>query len=169
MPMIRAPDTPILVDKRFGVSVDHLTPFQPCTIRAELRTEKDEIFESYGHYIADFSGRVDLERDSSFGGTYVGSDCMGLFWSMLPAPGQRKGLRYTASNLQVPMKFNLQLYDSHFHFQSSDGGERNILDSKTVRRTYLSPNVERIEIHNGRLRGTLFVPKENGKFPGIFT
>ncbi len=164
-PVIRAPEAPILVDKRFAISVEQLEPFQQCTLRAELRSEKNEIFESYGHYIADSSGAVDLEKDSSFGGTYVGSDCMGLFWSMVPAPGQRQGLRYKARNLHVPMRFNLQLFDRHV--QSKDDQDANILACRTVLRTYLSPNVERTEVHAGRIRGALFVPKKKGKFPGI--
>ncbi len=163
-PIIRAPDGPVLMDQRFPMFIDHLEPFQRCTMRAELRSEKNEIFESFGQFIADSSGRVNLEKDSSFGGTFVGCDCMGLFWSMLPAPGQRKGLRYTARNVQVPLKFHIQLLDGHV--QSHDPADWKILASKTVLRTYLSPNVVRTEVHVGRIRGALFLPKGNRKYPG---
>ena len=112
-PIIIAPDDAVLVDEKVSITIKHLQPLQRCTIRAELHSEKNEIFESFGQFIANSSGEVNLEKDSSFGGTYVGSDGMGLFWSMVPAPGQRKGLRYTVRNLHTPMKFRLQLFDGH--------------------------------------------------------
>ncbi len=165
-PTIIAPDDAVLVDERISISIEHLAPFQRCTVRAELRSEKNEIFESFAQFMADYSGEVNLEKDSSFGGTYVGSDGMGLFWSMAPAPGQRKGLRYTARNLHSPIKFNLQLFDGHTHKQNGEEEDGKILATKTVLRTYLFPNVERIEVNVGRLRGTLFVPKAKPRFPG---
>ncbi len=165
-PIIIAPDDAVLVDERLSVSIEHLEPLQLCTLRAELRSEKNEIFESFGQFIANSSGEVHLEKDPSFEGTYAGSDCMGLFWSMVPAPGQRKGLRYTARKLHVPMEFNLQLFDGHTQLQDGEELNRKILASKTVLRTYLAPNVERIEVHVGRIRGALFLPIKKGRFPG---
>ncbi len=77
-PIIIAPDDAVLVDERVSVTIKHLQPLQRCTIRAELRSEKNEIFESFGQFIANSSGEVNPEKDSSFGGTYVGSGWHGL-------------------------------------------------------------------------------------------
>lgn len=34
-----------------------------------------------------------VSRDRSVGGSYLGCEPMGLFWSLQPAPGAREGLR----------------------------------------------------------------------------
>lgn len=42
--------------------------------------------KSVARYRADAEGRVDLDDSPSLGGSYVGVDASGLFWSMTPSP-----------------------------------------------------------------------------------
>ncbi len=67
------------------------------------------------------------------------------------------------------MKFRLQLFDGHIQLHNGEDDDGKILATKTILRTYLSPDVERHEVHVGRIRGTLFVPKQKAKFPGNHT
>lgn len=163
-PVIIATDKPVLVDQRIKITAINLTQFQYYTLRVEIKSQKPEVFESYGQYIADSFGEIDLTRDASFGGTYKGVDGMGLFWSMVPAPYERKGSRFTAWDVATPLKFNVQLYSGHI--TSLENIQEEPLATKAILRTYLSENVERIEVAVGRLRGTLFVPKGNKRLPG---
>eukprot|EP00794_Sanderia_malayensis_P017002 gene17002-18715_t len=163
-PIIIASSRPVLVDERFAIVVQNLQQFQHVTLRVELRSEKNEVYEALGHFIADSHGAVSLNKDPSFGGTYTGIDEMGLFWSLRPAPGQRRGLRYIPKNIDKPMKFKVELFDGHI---DSYPEEKTLLASTTVLRTYLAPWVEKKEINVGRLRGSLFFPKGEGRFPGV--
>ena len=179
---IISPAKRLLIDQRFSLKVTMLRPWQHATLRAELRTNKHAIFESYGHFIADSQGQLDLRRDPSYGGTYKGIDDMGLFWSMIPAPGERKGLRYIPGNIDKPIDFKIELF--HGHVQNTVAVSGNMrggapinhgasdppvkaIATTTVQRTYTAENVERIEIEFGRIRGALFVPKGGGRYPGM--
>ena len=174
-PMIISPTRPVLVDKRIEIKVVNLRPFQNITLRVDLMqtTGKPIFYESYGHFISDMQGTVKVADDASFGGTYEGIDGMGLFWSMLPVPGQRKGVRFTTWDVTRPMEFKVSLFDGHVMSDGKATSPKEAtaklpmpLANATILRTYLSENVERHEISVGRMRGTLFVPKRNGRFPG---
>ena len=172
-PEIIAPSGLILVDQRIEIQVKNLRPFQHVTLRVELNSEKPVYFESYGHYIAGKDGELNLSRDPSFGGTYKGIDNMGLFWSMFAVPGQRKGTRFITKDVTKPMEFRVFLFDGHVMSQSNAESVMQALENlpkalarTAILRTYLAENVERVEIKVGRIRGTLFVPKGNRKFPG---
>ena len=176
LPTIIAPKCPVLVDQRIQIKVKNLRPFQNVTLRVGLNSEKLELFESYGHYIADKDGELNLSRDSSFGGTYKGIDNMGLFWSMLAVPGQRKGARFIARDVTKPMEFRVFLFDRHVMSQGNADNPKQAVQelpeplAKTkILRTYLADHVERKEISVGRIRGTLFVPKGSRKLPGTFS
>ncbi|XP_065072203.1 bile acid-CoA:amino acid N-acyltransferase-like [Rhopilema esculentum] len=174
LPTIIAPKCPVLVDQRIQIKVKSLKPFQSVTLRVELNSDKSELFESYGHYIADKDGELNLSRDSSFGGTYKGIDNMGLFWSMLAVPGQRKGARFIAGDVTKPMEFRVFLFDRHVMSQGNADNPKQAVEklpeplAKTkILRTYLADHVERTEISVGRIRGTLFVPKGGRNLPGV--
>ncbi|XP_065072414.1 acyl-coenzyme A amino acid N-acyltransferase 2-like isoform X1 [Rhopilema esculentum] len=174
LPTIIAPNCPVLVDQRIQIKVKNLSPFQSVTLRVELNSDKSDLFESYGHYIADRDGELNLSRDSSFGGTYKGIDNMGLFWSMLAVPGQRKGARFIAGDVTKPMEFRVFLFDRHVMSQGNADNPKQAVEklpeplAKTkILRTYLADHVERKEISVGRIRGTLFAPKGRRKLPGV--
>eukprot|EP00795_Rhopilema_esculentum_P012914 gene12914-3669_t len=174
LPTIIAPKCPVLVDQRIQMKVKNLKPFQSVTLRVELNSDKSELFESYGHYIADKDGELNLSRDSSFGGTYKGIDNMGLFWSMLAVPGQRKGARFIAGDVTKPMEFRVFLFDRHVMSQGNADNPKQAVEKlpealaeAKILRTYLAGHVERKEISVGRIRGTLFVPKGSRKLPGV--
>ena len=173
---IVVPEAPVLVDKRIAIRVLNLHSFQRVTVRVHVaQTNRSTIcFESYGHFIADIYGNVDIAKDASFGGTYKGVDGMGLFWSMLPVPGQRKGIRWVTRDVTKPMHFFVAVFDGHVMSNEKAANPSEAvaalplpLANATILRTYLSDDIERREISVRNIRGTLFLPKERRRFPGL--
>ena len=82
---------------------------------------------------------------------------MGLFWSMIPSPGQRLGSRYIQRDATKPIKVNLSLYQGHLDIDTIQTMQPDAM--ATAERWYSGKDVERIEVHSGRLRGALFKPK----------
>ena len=176
LPIIVVPEGPILVDKRIAIRVLNLRPFQHVTVRVHVtQTIQTKIcYESYGHFISDADGNLDIARDASFGGTYKGIDGMGLFWSMMPIPGQRRGTRWTTRDVTRPMQFYVTVFDGHVLSNSKASTPHEAVEdlplplaNATILRTYLSDDVERQEISDGNIRGTLFIPKGSRRFPGM--
>ena len=165
-PIIVVSPATATVDQKIATKVYDLESYQQTTICARFSSDKGDSFESFGHFTADQHGKIDLQKDPSSGGTYVGVDSMGLFWSMIPAPGQRKGTRLIIKNAEKPLEVKIVLFDSHVKDSLKIKGAR-ILAETTVKRTYLAENVEKIPISVGRLRGTLFIPTGKGSYPGM--
>ena len=100
-PIISVEPKSSLIDDKVRILVCGLKPKQTVTLEAKLLSDKGELFQSHAHFIADKDGEVDVCRDSSLGGSYSGVSPMGLLWSMKPAPGQRKGVRLTKSDVTL--------------------------------------------------------------------
>lgn len=73
---------------------------------------------------------------------------MGLFWSLAPATGQRRGIRLMPRTITEPMIYQFTLKSSS-----------ETLAEASCHRLLLHPHVVRHEIAEGRLRGALFLPK----------
>ena len=121
------------------------------------------------HYIC--KGNVDNSCDSSHGGSYTGIEQMGFLWSMIQAPGQRKGLRLMKKDVTKPYTIQLNCFDGHLapdegFVNSLTKNSLKPLTSTTMQKWYMSERVKRVEVREGRVRGTLFVPPGNGPFPG---
>ncbi|MEQ2282303.1 hypothetical protein AMECASPLE_039121 [Ameca splendens] len=71
-----------------------LPPHCPVTVCARMHSDEGDQWQSFAHYNANESGILSLTRDPSVGGSYLGCEPMGLFWSIQPAPGEREGLRH---------------------------------------------------------------------------
>ncbi|XP_044225045.1 acyl-coenzyme A thioesterase 1-like [Thunnus albacares] len=76
------PSARCLFDEPVQVKVTGLRSRQVVTMKARSTDEKGVVFSSLATYRADGSGEVDLERDPSLSGSYVGVEPMGLLWSM---------------------------------------------------------------------------------------
>ena len=152
-----------LIDKITKINVSRLTPLQNITLGAKVVGDKGETFESHAYFIADKNGEVDVCRDSSLGGSYIGVSPMGLFWSMKPAPGQRKGIRLMKSDVTKPYNIALNCFDGHV---TPNESSLQALSSETFQKWYMAEGVKRIPVREGKIRGTLFLPPGDGPFPG---
>ncbi|KAM8908393.1 acyl-coenzyme A thioesterase 1-like isoform 2-T2 [Spinachia spinachia] len=163
-PVLSVVPSRALVDEAFRVSVQNLPPGCAVTLHSLHRSEEEDLWEAFGHYVSDQNGSVSLADDFSFGGTYVGKEAMGLLWSMRPVPGSREGLRLRKMNVCTPQLVHISVYDGH----AQEGfTERPPLASVLSERWFVAPGVRRVEVREKGVRGTLFIPPGPGPFPGV--
>uniref|UniRef100_A0A8C5F7J9 Acyl-coenzyme A thioesterase 4-like n=1 Tax=Gadus morhua TaxID=8049 RepID=A0A8C5F7J9_GADMO len=153
-----------LVDEKIKVLVQHAAPVQRLTVHTLFRSEDGDDWEAFGHYVSDSAGAVDVSEDVCLGGTYSGHEPMGLLWSLRPVPGSRPSLRFRKKDTGTPMLVTISL---HQGFLSDSFTERLPLASRVVERWYMAPGVRRVELTEGGVTGTLFLPPGPGQFPAV--
>ncbi|CAL8295501.1 unnamed protein product [Boreogadus saida] len=153
-----------LVDEKIKVLVQHAAPVQRLTVHTLFRSEDGDDWEAFGHYVSDSAGAVDVSEDECLGGTYSGHEPMGLLWSLRPVPGSRPSLRFRKKDTGTPMLVTISL---HQGFLSDSFTERLPLASRVVERWYMAPGVRRVELTEGGVTGTLFLPPGPGQFPAV--
>nr|XP_033470136.1 peroxisomal succinyl-coenzyme A thioesterase-like [Epinephelus lanceolatus] len=163
-PILSVHPTRALVDEKFKVVVENLPPGSPVTLHSLHQSEDKHYWEAYGHYVGDHRGRVSVAEDLSFGGTYTGKEQMGLLWSMRPVPGSRQGLRLRKRDVCSPLLVSISVYSGHV---TEGFREQSPLASSLTERWYMAPGVQRINISETGVRGTLFIPPGPGPFPGL--
>lgn len=154
--MIQLTATPAstLVDDPVHIRATGLPPFQIVILQATLEDEKGNLFHSQAYYKASEAGEVDLECAPSLGGDYVGVHPMGLFWSLKPEKFLTKLVKRDVMN--SPFLVQIKLYDSNLPLAQIATTAPKV--SVTLERWYTAPGVTRIQVHEGRLRGVLFLP-----------
>ncbi|XP_050011914.1 acyl-coenzyme A amino acid N-acyltransferase 2-like [Alexandromys fortis] len=164
LPMIQLIVTPsnALADEPVSILATGLPPLQLVTIKATLKDEKGNLFQSRAFYRANEAGEVDLERAAALGGDYVGVHPMGLFWSLKPKRPFQRLMKKEVMN--SPFCITLDLYDS---VALEDSATIRPKASQIVQRWFVGTGVQRKEIREGRIRGALFLPPGEGPFPGI--
>ncbi|XP_030632320.1 bile acid-CoA:amino acid N-acyltransferase isoform X2 [Chanos chanos] len=170
-PLLTASPTRALIDELITVEGCFLTPNSPITVRARMHSEDGDLWESLAYYYTDGRGTVNLNRDSSIGGSYVGCEPMGLFWSLQAAPGEREGLRLRKRDVETPYLVDLSVLQGHISSCDGAGGQGMRAEQEVaavkVERWYMSPGVRRVEIRQNGVVGTLFMPPGPGPFPGV--
>ncbi|CAH1791926.1 unnamed protein product [Owenia fusiformis] len=159
-----------LVDDIIKVNVSAAKQHQPVTLLAELE-ERGQHFWSFGHYVTDGAGCLDLDTGVCQGGTYKGIEPMGLLWSMVPK--HKPGIRLGKRDITTPYHIQLHLLDGHKsmdelkNISANDKHMNCILDSVNLERWYIRKDVQRIPVNDGCIRGMLFLPSGPGPFPGV--
>uniref|UniRef100_A0A8C6V3Z5 Uncharacterized protein n=1 Tax=Neogobius melanostomus TaxID=47308 RepID=A0A8C6V3Z5_9GOBI len=165
-PVLTADPTRALMDEQIRIRARHLPPLSPVTLWTQMYCEDGDLWQSYAHYNTNSDGSVNLCRDASVGGSYVGCEPMGLFWALQPAPGGREGLRLRKRDVQAPYVFNLSVSGGHVS-PDDRGTQGSELASVSIERWYMAPGVKRMEIREHGLVGTLFIPPGPGPFPAV--
>ncbi|XP_055016377.1 uncharacterized protein LOC110171321 isoform X3 [Boleophthalmus pectinirostris] len=165
-PLLSADPCRALIDEKMWIRARFLPPLAPVTLSTQMFCEDGDLWQSYAHYNTDSEGTVDLCTHSSVGGSFVGCEPMGLFWSLEPAPGEREGLRLRKRNMHTPYVFKVSVLEGHVSL-GHRGAEHTELASISTERWYMAPGVKRIEIRQNGLVGTLFLPPGPGPFPAI--
>ncbi|MCJ8735949.1 hypothetical protein PDJAM_G00253420 [Pangasius djambal] len=144
-----------MVDERLDVRVQGLLPGVRVTLHALLHAEDGDFWEGFGHYVSDDSGTVTVSKDASLGGSYDGVKPMGLLWSMKPIPGSRTGLRLRKKDVQAQADVHISVYKDHLThgFQ-----EKPPIAAVVAQRWYMAPGVQRVDVTDKGLKGTLFIP-----------
>ncbi|GCB69280.1 hypothetical protein scyTo_0013949 [Scyliorhinus torazame] len=154
-----------MADELLDIQVSGLESRQAVTLRAQVLTERDSMFDSSGQYQADGEGRLDTSRSPSVGGDYLGVAPMGLLWTLSPSPMEEPYQRLSKLNLiDSPMNVDLSVYSGH---SGSDTIPGVPLVKQRIERWYSKPDVRRIKLREGNLRGSMFIPPGDGPFPGV--
>ncbi|KAM6182419.1 bile acid-CoA:amino acid N-acyltransferase-like [Erethizon dorsatum] len=163
--MVQLTATPLsaLVDEPVHIRVTGLSPFQVVCLQASLKDERESLFYSEAYFKASEAGEVDLERDASLGGDYVGVHPMGLFWSLKPEKLLTRLIKRDVMNSSFQIE--LKLCEPYFPVKYEPASAP--MASLTTERWYVAPGVTRIQVREGNLRGALFLPPGEGRFPGV--
>ncbi|KAI7792022.1 hypothetical protein IRJ41_020240, partial [Triplophysa rosa] len=153
-----------LVDERFQIVIENLLPNQAVTLHSLHQSEDKDFWEAFGHYISDEHGTLTVAQDECLGGTYEGTEPMGLLWSMRPVPGSRSGLRLRKRDVLSPMVVQISVYSGHL---SEGFSKQTALATSVTERWYMAPGVHRVDVKEKGVRGTLFLPPGPGPYPGV--
>ncbi|XP_044076646.1 acyl-coenzyme A thioesterase 1-like [Siniperca chuatsi] len=149
------PSARCLFDEPVQVKVAGLRSRQVVTMRASSTDERGVVFSSSATYRADGSGEIDLKRDPSLSGSYVGVEPMGLLWSMRADALHKYFYKNNSLNPHV-VKFSVQ-----------EEGEARMLAEATNERLLIGEGVSRLPVKEGNIQGVLFTPPGEGPFPAV--
>lgn len=135
----------IMTDQAATILATGLQAGERVSIRAELTDGDDVKWTSQADFAADSQGMVDTSRQAPAGGSYKEISALGLVWSMKPAS-------HSAERYAPPRDFGAQEIDFHLLRGSQETASANLAQSP------LADGVKRIQVHDGALRGTFFVP-----------
>ncbi|XP_026169822.1 acyl-coenzyme A thioesterase 1-like [Mastacembelus armatus] len=150
------PSARCLFDQPVQVKVEGLRSRQVVTMRARSTDETGVVFGSSATYRADGSGEIDLLRDPSLSGSYVGVEPMGLLWSMKADALHKKFQKPCALNPHV-VKFSVHEEDR----------EDRMLAEVTNERLLIGNGVSRLPVKGKNFQGVLFTPPGEGPFPAV--
>ncbi|XP_049893163.1 bile acid-CoA:amino acid N-acyltransferase-like isoform X5 [Epinephelus moara] len=163
-PLLTAAPVRALIDEPISIKGRFLPPHSPVTVCAQMHSDDGDLWEAFAHYNTNSDGTVNLTRDHSVGGSYLGCEPMGLFWGLQPAPGSREGLRLRKKNVETPYVVLMSLLEGHVSPSERQSTE---LAAVTTERWYMAPGVQRKEIRQDGIVGTLFLPPGPGPFPAM--
>jgi hypothetical protein len=153
------------MDEKVSINIEGLERNQKITFLAKLVGDAKDRYHSIAHYIADEKGQICLNKQPSLGGFYQGVEPMGFMWSLKPEPGQKPGRRLLKRDVTKPYLVDLEVLEGHVNIH--DVTKCSVLCRLTIERYYMAVGVRRLEIRDGRIRGSLFLPPGEGPFQGI--
>ncbi|KAG7236615.1 hypothetical protein INR49_000739 [Caranx melampygus] len=153
------PSARCLFDEPVQVKVSGLRSRQVVALRARSTDERGVEFSSSATYRADGSGEIDLDRDSSLSGSYVGVEPMGLLWSMRPNTLHKK--------FQIKNSLHPHVVRFSVHEEEEEEEEGRMLAEATNERILIGDGVICRPVKDGNIRGVLFTPPGDGVFPAV--
>ncbi|XP_051979375.1 acyl-CoA thioesterase 19 [Xyrauchen texanus] len=163
-PLLSVHPSSCLVDEEIQVQVEHLHADSKITLHTLIHSDDGDDWEAFGHYTSDSSGTVKVSRDKSLGGTFEGVEPMGLLWSMRPVPESKPGRRFWKKNVETPVKVVITVHEGHL---AKGFKHHTPLTSASVERWYLAVGIQRVDVTEGGIKGTLFIPAGPGPFPAV--
>ncbi|ULU10203.1 hypothetical protein L3Y34_014488 [Caenorhabditis briggsae] len=132
-----------------------LTPNQIYTFRMTLKHDYGT-HRSEATFKSDPAGRIDLKCASPLRGSYHDADPMGLFLGMKPCEDFAYG-GYLRCTPPIPFYYHLQLFNS----------VGTLIDETYIKKHWMHPKLERIEMEDDGFCATLFKPPGDGPFPAV--
>lgn len=144
------------IDQKIEIKVEGLAPFQAIELKAEAKDQEGELWSSHASFQADQHGVIDVATNTPLeNSSYETADPMGLFWSMLPTSGDATST-FKCKNDAFSSKISLYT-DGHF------------VEQIDTLRYLKAPNVQRFDVRESGLVGSLFVPETRKPLPVIIT
>lgn len=148
------------------ITVTGAVPGSLVTLRAITARDGGD-WAAQATYLADDTGRVDLTVDAPVSGDYRTADAMGLFWSQRREPGTTGSAE--PADVSRPLRTVLTAWaePGTGHLDAPGDGADAERDSVEVVQWLLADDVERTEIRDAGLVGTLFRPRADGPLPTV--
>lgn len=150
---ISATPSDALLDQPIVFTVADLAP--GTRVRLSLRQHTLRA-EAHAEFVASAEGLANVALDAPAVGDYEGTDAAGLFWSARFDAGADVVSMVDALSRLEPLAYTLTA-------TAADG--RAAAVDFTCR--LVAPNVVRTPVRDGRIRGTLFAPKDATNLPGV--
>jgi dienelactone hydrolase len=144
----------LMADESAAIRVRSLDPNERIAIGAELTDGAGHAWAAHAEFIADPGGAVDVSKQAPVAGSYKEVSAMGLVWSMRPA-------EKNVALYQGPRDLASQIV----RFRLSRNGQE--VSSTQLEQVVVADGVQRIPVHDGALRGVLFVPEGKQARPGV--
>lgn len=141
-----------LLDEPIEISISNLAANKQFTLELSGKDIKNNLWVSRATFQTNNKGMINIAKQAPIAGSYNGIDPMGLFWSMGP----------TIKDQTLNMLSGLNLTPLTLSIFS----DNKLLAQKTIRRLFIAPDVEKKEIREHGIVGTLFYPKGK-KSPGV--
>jgi dienelactone hydrolase len=143
----------VMTDESVAIRASGLAPNEHVTIRSEITDGAGEGWAAQAEFVADGQGAVDASKQAPVSGSYKEISAMGLIWAALPV--SKKVNSFTQIRNLGPQSVEL-----HLLRQGKEAA------SAHLEQIGMADGVKRIEVHDGSLRGSLFVPSDVGQHPG---
>ncbi|MEM7662115.1 MAG: acyl-CoA thioesterase/bile acid-CoA:amino acid N-acyltransferase family protein [Pseudomonadota bacterium] len=149
-----------------AIIVSDAEPGAEVALIATLTDENGVVWSSRSVYFADNTGRVEVSRAASVGGTYKGVDPHGPFWSLLPAdPEEIESQSAEDISPTAPRVPRLSSERPASVFLTAITGESEANDSVTLR--MVGSDVGIHEVNEAGLRGRYFSPSGEGSHSAV--
>lgn len=140
------------IDTKIKIKIISATSLERYKIKAEMRDNLGVSWISYGEFLANAEGEIDLAVVAPIEGSYEGADAMGLFWSMVPDIEKEVSVK---TPLQ-PLQTTLSLIQNNY-----------ICATATITRHVLALDVKREPIRDEGFIGTFFYHNSSIPTPTI--
>lgn len=141
-----------------AATVRGLAPGTKIILRARTRDEAGVDWASWGTFLSDQTGAIDVSKQAPSPGTFAVPDPSALLWSMRPAGDVDRPVPLFEKNTAAPLEIEVSA--------EADG---TTLSRTTIRRIFSLPEgrVVREPIDRGGVTGALFLPAGKGPYPAI--
>lgn len=144
-----------LIDVPRHITLSGFTPGSLVEITARSRRNDESTWSSRVVFQTQSDGTIDLDRDAPLQGDYEGVASQGLIWSQqLLTPPAPAGA--SSPNQDAPISITVEAR-----------GEGAETASATLEQHYVAAGVQRVELDQDGLVGTLFTPSGPGPHPAI--
>lgn len=153
-PTLKITPTESFVDEALEITVEQCEPHEELTIHAKTFDDDGSLFESYGVFVADSRGEIDLSTIAPVQGTYDGIDVTGLLWSLNRSDIRYSDCFYKSTATFLKIEFNVER-------------NKKKLDTIVIHRKFHDENVKRKIVDQSGLTGVLFYPDTAHPYPGV--